>query len=426
MANLWGENHPRNFWQCQADFPDEVWNEALVRALPLLGLADPSQDFDSVLGFTLGEGQFGTDRYQLGLTRRLYYLLKPFLPRILTRWMRSAYNSTKEKGSALNWPIEMRFAQFQWEILRQALSMTDRKEIAFKSFWPEGKKYSFVLTHDVETAAGQRLVPVLADLEESLGFRSLFNFVAERYPLDRGLIRDLCQRGFEIGVHGLKHDGKLFNSYQLFKQRAERINEYLEEFQSVGFRSPLTHRNPDWMQMLKIDYDLSFFDTDPYEPMPGGVMSIWPFKIGKFLELPYTLPQDFTLFNIMGETSPRIWFEKVDFLEKYHGMALVIVHPDYSAAGKSYQIFEAFLHGMKAREGCWNALPRDVSTWWKSRCSTGSLHGRKNNSMATASLRNGELVLDVNSPVQFRISMKSAIDLNDVGQLSGKQNGYKD
>jgi hypothetical protein len=160
--------------------------------------------------------------------------------------------------------------------------------------------------------------------------------------------------------------------------------------------------------------------------MPGGVMSIWPFTIGHFLELPYTLPQDHTLFNVMGETSPKIWFEKVDFLEKYHGMALVIVHPDYSAAGKSYQIFEAFLHGMKAREGCWNTLPRDVSTWWKSRSSTGSLNGRKNSSMATASLRNGELVLDVNSPVQLRIPMKSAVDLNDVGQLSGRQNRYED
>jgi peptidoglycan/xylan/chitin deacetylase (PgdA/CDA1 family) len=209
----------------------------------------------------------------------------------------------------------------------------------------------------------------------------------------------LHQRGFEIGVHGLNHDGKWFNSLELFKQHTLRINEYLAEFRATGFRSPLTHRNPAWMQTLAVDYDLSFFDTDPYEPMPGGVMSIWPFTIGHFLELPYTLPQDHTLFNVMGETSPKIWFEKVDFLEKYHGMALVIVHPDYSAAGKSYQIFESFLHGMKAREGCWNALPRDVSTWWKSRSSTRSLSGRKNSSMATALLRNGELVLDVNSPV---------------------------
>lgn len=397
MQNLWSINHPGNFWQCQPGFSDEVWDEALLRTLPLLGVGNSTLDADRVLEFTLGEGQFGPDRYQLGLTRRLYYLLKPLLPRMLTRWMRSAYNSTKEKGSALNWPIEMRFVQFQWEILSQALRLTDRKEIAFKSFWPEGKKYSFVLTHDVETGAGQRLVPVLADLEESLGFRSLFNFVAERYPLDRGLIRDLRQRGFEIGLHGLKHDGKLFNSYQLFKRRAERINEYLEEFQSVGFRSPLTHRNPDWMQMLKIDYDLSFFDTDPYEPMPGGVMSIWPFKIGKFLELPYTLPQDFTLFNIMGETSPRIWFEKIDFIEKYHGMALVIVHPDYSGSGRSNRIYASFLEEMKSRPGYWPALPRDVAGWWDQRTYKSNDHSVSSKDLSRAALIDDILEIQENS-----------------------------
>ena len=43
------------------------------------------------------------------------------------------------------------------------------------------------------------------------------------------------------------------------------------------------------MRHLEIEYDLSFFDTDPFEPIPGGTMSIWPFFIGHFVELPYTL-----------------------------------------------------------------------------------------------------------------------------------------
>jgi peptidoglycan/xylan/chitin deacetylase (PgdA/CDA1 family) len=367
MSNLWSSNHPQQFWQCVPDFPDVIWREAFARSLPLLGISEASRDIDSVLEYTLGEGQFGSDRYQLGPIRRLYYMLKPLLPRALTRSMRSVYNSTKENRFGLAWPVEPRFAQFQWKILRQGLILSGQTEITFKYFWPDGKGFAFVPTHDVETAEGQRLVPVLADMEESLGFRSLFNFVAERYPLDRGLMRDLSQRGFEIGVHGLKHDGKLFNSHKRFAQRAARINKYFGEFQSVGFRSPLTHRNPAWMQMLEMDYDLSFFDTDPYEPMPGGVMSIWPFTIGRFLELPYTLPQDCTLFNIMGETSPKIWLEKIDFLEKYHGMALVIVHPDYSSRGTAYQIYESFLREIKERAGYWHALPREVASWWKKR-----------------------------------------------------------
>ena len=77
------------------------------------------------------------------------------------------------------------------------------------------------------------------------------------------------------------------------------------EFGAVGFRAPLTIRNPEWMQALNIEYDLSFFDTDPFEPIPGGTMSIWPFFTGHFVELPYTLVQDYTLVSVLGEDYPK-------------------------------------------------------------------------------------------------------------------------
>ena len=33
--------------------------------------------------------------------------------------------------------------------------------------------------------------------------------------------------GFEVGVHGLNHDGKLFQSRQIFEKRSHKINYYL-------------------------------------------------------------------------------------------------------------------------------------------------------------------------------------------------------
>jgi hypothetical protein len=207
----------------------------------------------------------------------------------------------------------------------------------------------------------------VADLEESSGFRSSFNFVPERYPLDLVLIEDLRGRGFEIGVHGLRHDGKLFSSRSEFMRRAERINGYLQELDAVGFRSPLTMRNPEWMQALQIEYDLSFFDTDPYEPMPGGTMSIWPFILGRFVELPYTLAQDCTLTVVLGETTPRLWLQKVDFIERYCGMVLVNTHPDYLSDPLTWKIYSDFLQAMRRRGGYWHALPRDVARWWRAR-----------------------------------------------------------
>ena len=121
------------------------------------------------------------------------------------------------------------------------------------------------------------------------------------------------------------------------------------------------------MQTLNIEYDLSFFDTDPFEPIPGGTMSIWPFFIGHFVELPYTLVQDHTLTSVLGENSPRIWLEKVDFIEKYHGMALINSHPDYLKSRSTWKVYNDFLNEMKKRTSFWHALPCEVARWWKAR-----------------------------------------------------------
>jgi peptidoglycan/xylan/chitin deacetylase (PgdA/CDA1 family) len=244
----------------------------------------------------------------------------------------------------------------------------------------------------VETKSGVEYVRKVADLEEELGFRSSFNFVPERYPLDLHLLDELRSRGFEIGIHGLKHDGKLFNSRIEFERRAKKINHYLQEFDAVGFRTPLTHRNPEWMQVLDLEYDLSFFDTDPFEPIPGGSMSIWPFFIGHFVELPYTLVQDYTLTSVLGETTPKIWIEKVDFIEKYYGMALLNSHPDYLAQPPNWEVYRQFLLSMKERNGYWNALPRDVARWWRKRSSLKQEKTDDANNYITASLQNGDLV----------------------------------
>jgi len=184
--------------------------------------------------------------------------------------------------------------------MQNLLQRTGQTSIPFIHFWPEGRRYALVLTHDIETAIGQARVRELADIDASYGFRSSFNFVAEQYPLDLDLIAELRHNGFEVGIHGLKHDGQLFRSRRKFLSQAESINRHVAALGVAGFRAPCTHRNPGWMQELDIEYDLSYFDTDPYEPIPGGTMSLWPFEIGRFVELPYTLAQDFTLTEVVG------------------------------------------------------------------------------------------------------------------------------
>lgn len=370
--NLWSHNHPSLFWRCQPDPGSQDWQEAIHRALPVLGFDPCPSTIEGALALTLGEGQFGPHHWQMKPLRHLYYLIKPLIPRSIAYALRRMQKQRARALSPLGWPIEDRYARFQWEVMQQLLVITGRQSIGYRPFWPNGQQYAFVLTHDIEMEEGQAYVRAVADLEESFGFRSSFNFVLERYPLDHELITDLRERCFEIGGHGLKHDGKLFRSEAEFMRLAARINAHLKELEAVGFRSPFMMRNPEWMQALEIEYDSSFFDTDPYEPMPGGTMSIWPFILGRFVELPYTLAQDCTLTTILGETTPRLWLKKVDFIERYQGMVLVSTHPDYLSNPVNFKIYSDFLLSMRHRDGYWHGLPREVARWWRVRATSAS------------------------------------------------------
>jgi len=367
MTNLWSSNSPARFWLCQEEIPDDEWRTAIDRALPELALPDKPVDVDDLLAMVLGEGQFGPQHWQLSTAGRMYYVIKPLLPTGLRHLLQRVRSPAVQADFRLGWPIEERYARFQWEVARQLLLVTDRPYLTFRSFWPAGRKFAFVITHDIETAEGQEHARAVADLDESHGFRSSFNFVPDSYRLDQGLIEELRARGFEIGVHGLRHDGKLFDSRAEFMHRVERMNHYLEELDAVGFRAPLMMRNPMWLQALEIEYDLSFFDTDPFQPVPGGTMSIWPFVLGRFVELPYTLTQDCVLTTILGETSPQLWLEKLDFIERYRGMALVNTHPDYLRDSTTWQMYDDLLRSVKERGRYWHALPREVARWWRAR-----------------------------------------------------------
>jgi predicted glycosyltransferase/peptidoglycan/xylan/chitin deacetylase (PgdA/CDA1 family) len=232
----------------------------------------------------------------------------------------------------------------------------------------------------VETEKGLKNCIPLAKLEESLGFRSSFNFVAEDYEVPKEIFNYLKNHGFEIGVHGLHHDGNLFESKKKFRKHATRINQYLKEWGAGGFRTPSLYHNLDWIGGLDIQYDSSTFDTDPFEPQPDGVGTIFPFWVSGdhtqkgYIELPYTLPQDHSLFVIMGEKNIDIWKQKLDWIAQRGGMALLITHPDYmnlennNPKSKEYsaRYYEELLSYIKQKyDGqYWHVMPREMAKCW--------------------------------------------------------------
>lgn len=296
---------------------------------------------------------------------KAYYQIKPLIPRRLQILIRRARAQVKLRTHADVWPIDEKAATPppQWK------------------GWPDGKRFAFLITHDIDTAKGQGRCRHLIDLKRDLGFMASYNFVPERYKVSEELRNYLTENGFEVGVHGLNHDGKYYNSLRIFQDRTRKINRYIKDWGSVGFRSPSMLHNLAWLHALDIRYDSSTFDTDPFEPQPEGVGTIYPFWVPSengnegYVEIPYTLPQDFTLFVLLRQRNIDTWKRKLDWVASNGGMALMLIHPDYVNPGtrrsgnEEYPIkyYSDFLQYVKKTYfgEYYHVLPRDLAKFWK-------------------------------------------------------------
>jgi hypothetical protein len=315
------------------------------------------------------------------IRNRIYYTLKPLLPSRLRLAIRRWYTLRKRARASDVWPV------------------LPGSEVPPKYWtgWPEGKQFAVVLTHDVEGKRGLDNCLRLMELESRAGFRSSFNFIPEGSYVASAEVRDqLTQNGFEVGVHDLHHDGKLFRTRSEFRRKAVRINQYLKDWGAVGFRAGFMLHNLEWQHELNIAYDASTFDTDPFEPQPDAAQTIFPFWVPRpksdgqielqkppydagavaesqqgYVELPYTLPQDSTVFLLLGERSPAIWSQKLDWVAKHGGMVLVNVHPDYMAMNGDRptasqfpaDFYRRFLEHIRSHYSgaFWHVLPRDIA-----------------------------------------------------------------
>jgi hypothetical protein len=301
------------------------------------------------------------------LARRGYYRARPLLPRRMQMSMRRSFSRVQSQTRFPRWPIEPALHDL-YDFLFVLLSGVAEQPIPYLAPWPRNWSWALVLTHDVETQAGYERLPELVQLELVAGYRSSWNFVPlRRYAVEDELIERLQEQGFEVGVHGLYHDGRDVSSFATLRRRLPAIRSYAERWQAKGFRSPGTLRSAALMPLLGFDYDSSYSDTAPFEPQAGGCCTWLPYMIGDLVELPITLPQDHTLFEVLGQQDETTWIEKARFLRDRGGMALLLTHPDYVGNGDLLGSYQRVLEEFGNDPTAWKALPHEISDWWRRR-----------------------------------------------------------
>ncbi len=299
-----------------------------------------------------------------------YYVVRPLLPRRLQILLRRGFAAAQANSRFPRWPIETCLHDF-FELFFDVLASIAGEPVPSIASWPHDHTWAMVLTHDVECQSGWQAIDPILELERAAGVRSCWNLIPRRdYTVDLERVRELTADGFEVGVHGLRHDGRDLASLDTWRKRLPAIRRAAKEWGAVGFRSPATHRSWSWMPLLDLDYDSSYPDTDPYEPQAGGCCTWLPFFNEGMVELPVTLPQDHTLFVILRTDGEAAWVNKTSFLRAHAGMALMDTHPDYLVEDRIFRAYEHFLERFASDPSAWKALPRDVSAWWRRRAAS--------------------------------------------------------
>jgi hypothetical protein len=302
---------------------------------------------------------------------RTYYLVRPLLSVSVRKHIQRWHFRGWDRLSFPRWPVDTSVDGIFEQTMLLSIKAQSASQIPFVWFWPEGATSCAIMTHDVETEKGLRSAPYLMDMEDGFGIKASFQIVPEqRYEVSNDFLNSVRERGFEVVVHDLNHDGHLFREKAEFLRRAKRINSHGQRFGASGFRAAILYRKQQWFDALDFSYDMSVPNVAHLDPQRGGCCTVMPYFVGKILELPVTTTQDYTLFNILNDYSIELWKKQIDLIMEKHGLISVIVHPDYVDGSRERAVYEALLThlaDLREQKGIWITTPGEVDRWWRQR-----------------------------------------------------------
>lgn len=356
------------------------------------------------------------------ILRKAYYSLRPLLSIAVRKHLQRMHLRDWREIRFPNWPVDSSVEFIFEQLMTLLLEAHGVDTVPFIWFWPEGLPSCAIMTHDVEGLSGRDYCSRLMDVDDTWGIKSSFEIVPEgKYPVPDTFLKDIRDRGFEINIHDLDHDGRLFSNRELFLERAVEINRYGRAYRAVGFRSAVLYRNADWFEALDFAYDMSVPSVANLEGQRGGCCSVTPFFVGKILELPVTTTQDYCLFHILNQYSIDLWKRQIALISDHHGLASFIVHPDYVFERRALDTYKAlltYLAELRSEGEIWMARPQEVNQWWRERSQMSLVRrgdrweiegpGKERARIAYASLEGNQLVYRLESSSLATVKTVSA------------------
>jgi len=305
------------------------------------------------------------------LLRRLYYSFRPVMNLHMRKQIQRFHSRNWKKQPFPRWPVDTTVDEVCETLLLMSMEAKGVKSVPFVWFWPDGVSSCLAMTHDVETPSGRDYCEELMNVDDSFGIKAAFGIVPEgRYEVTRDFLSSFRERGFEVLIHDLNHDGRLFDNEEEFQRRVRIINRYGREFGAEGFRAGALYRNPEWYGGLEFAFDMSIPNVAHLDPQHGGCCTVMPYFIEGVLEIPVTTIQDYMLFHILNTHSTVLWKEQIELIVGKNGLVSFIVHPDYLQRSRALYVYKellGYLRELMDRKSIWCALPAEINSWWRAR-----------------------------------------------------------
>jgi hypothetical protein len=367
-CTYFGNHHGRKPAQSAAEALDDGRNDAVIEQDQVFLSFDPDEVTDNL---RREEYEGDWSQHPSSVVSKLYYFVRPLLPVFVRSKLQKFHLRGWNEQAFPHWPVDCSVDLLHERLLLLSLQASKAERIPFIWFWPEGKSSCAIMTHDVEAKAGRDFCSTLMDIDDSFGIKSSFQVIPEeRYAVSDDFLNSIRERGFEVVVHDLNHDGRLYKDHEQFLARVAKINSYGREYGAAGFRAGVLYRNQQWFGAFQFSYDMSVPNVAHLDPQHGGCCTVMPYFVGDILEIPVTTIQDYTLFNILHDYSINIWEQQTDLIMARHGLMSFIVHPDYILGKPEREIYQSLLKHLamlRDQQSVWITTPGEVDRWWRQR-----------------------------------------------------------
>ncbi len=235
--------------------------------------------------------------------------------------------------------------------------------------WPGAACAALALTHDIDTRRGLAQVEALLDIEERAGVRSTLFLPGELADRFADRVRGWQTRGFEVGLHDVRHDNRLADLIESrLAARVARIGAAARAFGMRGFRAPSLRIREETIGELPVPlrYDSSLPSYRPaFRSTPArGSRTCRPFRIGRVWELSASLPFDDDLlrWGHSFDEFPAILGSWVNAVAARGGVAVYADHlePHLSGSDAGRAAYRRFLERHRTGGSLWVATLGEV------------------------------------------------------------------